>query len=196
VHLRVTTRPVHQRGITLLESMIALAVLSIGLLSLAGAQIRVLAELRNTVARATAVALIDDLANRISLNPEAATRSLVGNQNNGGSVDFPYALPWNAAIPAGPDCTTVGCTAIQSAQHDLRVWTNVVASSLTGGLAHVFQSPTDRRQIGVVVAWRPNVNKAQDSDVDRFNAPFQLTAAAHGVNCPDGHVCHLTYLQP
>ena len=141
-----------QRGITLLESLIAMAVLAIGLLGLAGAQIRVLAELRNTVARATAVSLIDDLAHRISLNPEAATRHVVGNQNGGIGIEFPYALGW--------------------------------------------ESSTDRRQIGVVVAWRPISNKAEDGDVDRFNAPFKVSAASHGVNCPEGYFCHLSYIQP
>jgi type IV pilus assembly protein PilV len=185
-----------QQGITLLESLIAMAVLAIGLLGLAGAQIRVLAELRNTVARATAVSLIDDLAHRISLNPEAATRHIVGNQNGGIGIDFPYALAWDGAIPVGPDCASADCTAIQSARHDLRVWSSSVSASLTGGVAHVFQSSTDRRQIGVVIAWRPVSNKAEDGDVERFNAPFKVSAAAHGVNCPDGFLCHLTYIQP
>lgn len=185
-----------QRGITLLESLIAMAVLAIGLLGLAGAQIRVLAELRNTAARAIAVSLIDDLAHRISLNPEAATRHVVGNQNGGIGIEFPYALGWDGSIPVGPDCASADCTAIQSARHDLRVWTSAVNSGLSGGRAHVFQSSTDRRQIGVVVAWRPISNKAEDGDADRFNAPFKVSVASHGVNCPEGYFCHLSYIQP
>jgi type IV fimbrial biogenesis protein FimT len=72
-----------QRGLSLIESLIALVVLAVGVMGLAGVQARMLVESRTANHRAVAIGFIDDLSNRMLLNRDAAMA------NN-------YALAWGA----------------------------------------------------------------------------------------------------
>jgi type IV pilus assembly protein PilV len=175
-------RSLRQRGLSLIESLIALLVLSIGILGLAGVQARLLVEGRTANSRATAVGLVDDLANRILLNRDSA---IAGN----------YTLAWGAT-KAVQDCATAQCSGSQLAQSDLNLWRAALTTALPGGDASVFQSATDTRQIGIAVAWTANESKAADADSAAYNSPFAVTAALNGIACPANLICHVVYVQP
>ena len=55
-----------QSGLSLIESLVALVVLALGVMGLAGVQTRLLVETRTANSRAIAVQLIDDLTNRMA----------------------------------------------------------------------------------------------------------------------------------
>lgn len=170
-----------QRGLSLVESLVALVVLALGIMGLAGVQARMLAESRTANHRATAIGFIDDLSNRILLNRDAAMANS-------------YALAWSATRTA-VDCTATAatpCTGAQLAQSDLNLWRLALRAALPGANARVFQSPTDPRQIGIAVAWSAN---ERTSDAD-YNLPFAITAANSGTNCPANSICHVVYVQP
>jgi type IV pilus assembly protein PilV len=168
-------------GISLVESLIAVLVMALGVLGLASVQARLLAENRTSNQRAIAIGLIDDLANRMLLNRNAA---LAGN----------YAVAWSTAV-AAQNCTTGVCTGAQLAQSDMNLWLASVAQSLPGANASVFVSPTDARQIGIAVAWSSNEGKAADSNT-AYTAPFSVTSGNAGVDCPANSICHIVYVQP
>lgn len=183
-----TSRRKHQRGMSLIESLISLLVLALGVMALAGVQTRLLVESRTTNSRGVAIGLIDDLTNRIALNRDSA---IAGSYNSA----------WGAVV-AAQDCVTNQCTGVQLAQSDLNLWRANVASVLPAGNASVFQSASDPRQIGISVAWA--VNEASKdtakfitaADVDKYNDPFVVTAANSGVDCPANSICHIVYVQP
>lgn len=179
-----------QRGMSLVESLVALLVLALGIMGLAGVQTRLLTETRTTNSRAIAVELIADLTNRMMLNRDHAL------------LAAGYNLAWGA-IPAAVDCATLVCTNIQVAQSDLSAWRQSVARLLPGGDARVFQliAPMDPRQIGVMIAWRANEGKSLSdtgaSPVDAaYTAPFVINSGVPGETCPPGSLCHLVYVQP
>jgi type IV pilus assembly protein PilV len=174
-----------QRGISLLESLIALVVLALGVMSLAGVQARLLVESRTSNHRAVAVGLIDDLNNRILLNRTAALAN-----------PTPYALAWTDAATAAVDCVTNQCTGAELANSDLNQWRASVAAAMPGGVASVFSSPNDPRQIGVAIGWAANESKAADADPTKFNSPFAVTEELNGVECPANLICHFSYVQP
>lgn len=181
-----------QRGISLMEALVAMVVLALGMMGLAGVQMRLLTESRTANARATAVSLIDDLTNRMLLNREGAMAKVNPATANS------YALAWGET-KAAQDCLTAVCTAAQLAQSDLNLWLINVAASLPGANATVFQSPNDPRQLGIAIAWTANEGKAGqtgETDSTKYNNPFNITAAANGVACPAGSICHLVYVQP
>lgn len=173
----------HQRGISLIESLVAIVVLALGIMGLAGVQTRMLVESRSANYRAIAVGLIDDLNNRMLLNRTAA---LADN----------YALAWDASATAARDCVGSVCDGAQMAQSDLNLWRATLAAALPAGSANVFLSSTDPRQIGIAVAWAANEGKAADADSITYNRPFAVTANANGVACPAKAICHLVYVQP
>ena len=102
---------------------------------------------------------------------------------------------WNAAATAAQECATKNCTGAELAQSDLYQWRATLASVLPGGSANIFTSPTDARQIGIVVAWRMNEGKAADNDA-AYTSPFAVTADNAGVDCPANSICHFVYVQP
>ena len=60
-----------QRGFSLIESLVAVVVMALGILGILGVQMRTLADTQTGVRRAQAIRLIEDLSERIKLNPNA-----------------------------------------------------------------------------------------------------------------------------
>ena len=60
-----------QRGITLLESLVAIVVMALGILGILGVQMRTLSDTQTGVRRAQAIRLIEDMGERMKANPSA-----------------------------------------------------------------------------------------------------------------------------
>ena len=180
-----------QRGITLIESLIAVVVAALGILGIIGVQLRTLSDTQTTVRREQAIRLIEDFSERMKVNPNALV-----NMSS-------YTTGWAVSPPAtytGKDCTSSTCTATELAAYDLDKWKQLVQASLPLGDANVFQAAgetdaANRRQLGIMIRWREN-EKNQDSD---YLANLQISAAADGsggaaVVCGAGYTCHLQYI--
>lgn len=106
-----------QRGFTLLEVLVALVVLSIGLLGLSGLQTSSLRNNHSAFLRSQATLLATDIMDRMRANRDAAT---------GGDYDIDYG-----ATPTAVTCTG-SCTAVAVAQMDVDEWIDYV-ERLPGG---------------------------------------------------------------
>lgn len=116
-----------QRGFTLLEVLVALVVLSIGLIGLAGLQSVALKQNYNAYLRSQAVALAYDMADRMRSN------------NLGAAKGFYH----NPAPTSHSDCTTmVGCAADQLAENDMSEWAADLGALLPMGTGLVCQDST------------------------------------------------------
>ena len=187
-HPRCTRAQPAISGAALLEALVALLVLSIGILGLLGAQVRSLAEMQTVVYRAQAVRLIDDLAERLRTHDQGTSRL---------RTDV-YVGGWQSDTPGGADagCDARPCSAVELAAWDVAQWRDRVARTLPLGRAAVFTLPdaagTDGgAQLGVMVGWRANERARDDADYMRA---FRIEAS--GVVCPDDLTCHLAYVQP
>lgn len=104
--------PANSRGFTLLEAMVAVVVLSIGLLGIAAVQALSLRYSTGSYGRTQATLAAYDIADRIRANkPAVASNSYLLN---------PASPPSNPGV--GANCTTASCTVAQMAQTDLAVW--------------------------------------------------------------------------
>ncbi|MEJ8292505.1 type IV pilus modification protein PilV [Delftia tsuruhatensis] len=180
-----------QRGLSLLESLIAILVMALGVLGILGLQMRTLADTQSSFRRTQAIRLIEDLSERIQINPDGL-RSLSS-----------YASAWNDKNLTDPQCTD--CTPGALAQRDILEWKKSVANTLPNGDASVFlaadeTSDGNRRQLGVMIAWRANERAAKKSDGTDDSSYGQPLAPADtgsaNVSCPSGALCHLQYIQP
>ncbi len=107
-----------EQGFTLIEVMIAVLVLSIGLLGLAGLQVTALQNNQGAFMRSQATALAYDLADRMRAN---VLGTISGNYN-----------PANAGTNA--NCgTTTGCSPQAMAENDLQDWNTSIATYLPMG---------------------------------------------------------------
>ena len=193
--MKTMTNTLHkrQRGITLIESMVALVIAALGILGILGVQMRTLSDTSTTVRRAQAIRLIDDLGERMRTNPNAMV--------NLGSYVSNFATN-----PAVGSCAS-GCDHAALAAYDLAVWKQAVRNSLPLGQAEIFIPPAEagvaaeqRRQLGIMIAWRENekdgITAADKENIDatkvRDNSGH-LTAGA-ALACPANRICHLQYI--
>lgn len=185
-----------QRGISLIESMVAIVVMALGILGIVGVQLRTLSDTQTGVRRAQAIHLIEDLSERIKVNPNALL-------NIGG-----YAMAWGTNPTGAPDCKATACTTAQIIQYDLQEWKRLVnntlapqantaaaATALTDATIFIPADETvasNRRQLGVMVRWREN----ERSTTADYRDPVSTAATGGaGVTCDVGWTCHLQYIQ-
>ncbi len=108
-----------QNGFSLLEVLIALLVLSVGLLGLAGLQLNGLRSNQDSYNLSQAMAQAYDMADRMRANMPGF-----------------YASNYDAistTIPADPGCITTGCNSTQMAQYDAYQWNTANANLLPNG---------------------------------------------------------------
>jgi len=115
-----------QQGFTLLEVLIALLVLSIGLLGLAALQTTGLRSNEMASMRTTSTMLAYDITDRMRANPQGIT-------------DGDYVIDTGAVTGTPTDCTSNDCTTAQLALYDLDQWKNAIAR-LPGGLGDITQT--------------------------------------------------------
>ena len=114
------------KGFTLIEVLIAVLVLSIGLLGLASLQAASLRNNYSSYMRTQASQLVNDMADRIRANPTGATAGLYNAIGPGG-------LPTTA--PTG--CQATACNSTQMATFDTAAWGTLLNSRLPGGTGSV-----------------------------------------------------------
>lgn len=181
--------PPHQRGLALIESLVALVVLALGVLGLLGFQLQTLRDTKDSVGRSRAIVSISDIADRMRINPNATANYTAG-----------FAA---VGVPA-VNCTTTACSAAQLATFDIWRWKANVASALPGGQAAIAPSATDNRQFAIMVGWLENSADATaktttgtDDSAARTGATKATTVGGTStLTCPAGLTCHLVYVQP
>ena len=189
-------RPPQQQGITLIETLVAIVIAALGILGILGVQMRTLTDTQTTVRRGQALRLIEDLGERMRVNPNALL-----SLNNYASAYDQTASTYASAT----NCLSASCTPTQQATYDLQQWKTAVEQSLPVGQASIFLSPgetvdANRRLLGVMVAWRENERAGTKTDaIDaskmRNDSDGTFSAGTDADNaCPAGFTCHLQYL--
>jgi len=149
----------HSSGWCLLESLIALLVLSVGLLALVPTQTQMLAASRSALQFGQAMALGADLRERMQANRVAALQGHYTHDWNSEIPEMP-ALPAPTAstvLPLSPQpagqCIASECSPKQLAAFDLRAWLQQVRGTLPDGMARIFVPAQSPEQIGILIAW-------------------------------------------
>jgi type IV pilus assembly protein PilV len=115
-------------GFTLLEVLVALVVLSVGLLGLAGLQLTSVTNTRDAYYRTQAITLSYDIADRMRANLDALTT---------------YDASTNTT-PVAACRTTSGCSTANMANDDLALWRQAIAALPAGeGIVCIDSTPND-----------------------------------------------------
>ena len=115
-------------GFSLLEVLIALLILSIGLLGIAGLQVTSKRANFEAIQRTTAIMLARDMLERIRANPGE-----IDTYTNG-TTGQTFTLT-TAPAAASPDCGSTACTTLQMVAYDLAEWQRAIAgvAEISGG---------------------------------------------------------------
>lgn len=124
-------RATRQAGFTLLEVLIALIIVSIGLLGVAAMQASTLKNAGSSKYRSAAISLTADMADRMRANIEGLVQ---GNM----AVDTGYNRPRTALADAvyntpNAACRSTGCLPADMALDDLATWQERLATNLPRG---------------------------------------------------------------
>ncbi len=112
------------RGFTMVEAMVALVVLAVGMLGIAGLYVTTLRSGSGAIYRTQAINLATDMADRIRANKFAG----IAYQN----------------APAYHNCAGTGsvdCTPVEMAENDLLSWTQAVTGTLPNANGNVVVAP-------------------------------------------------------
>ena len=109
-----------QRGVSIVEALVALVVIGVGMLGIAGLYLSSLQASRSAKLRAHAVELTSSIADRIRANRDAAVA---------------YDTAAYGGAPATQGCDVQRCTANALAEDDLARWLDDVRARLPGAAA-------------------------------------------------------------
>jgi type IV pilus assembly protein PilV len=156
----ITQHRQRARGFTLVEALVALVVLSIGMLGIAALYVESLRAGRTALIRSVAVNLASDMADRI-------------RANRAGGVAYEKAVDDAGAIDANCDegGASASCTPDIMADHDKAIWDAEVLRSLPGGTAQIDHDGTTNPDTYVItVSWVEPGQNALVSFVMRIQA--------------------------
>jgi len=131
-----------QQGFTLLEVLIALLILSIGLLGLAALQTTGLRSNEMASMRTNSTMLAYDISDRMRANPQGIT-------------DGDYVINSDPVSGSVTDCTSTDCTTSQLATFDLNQWKTAIAV-LPGGQGDITQTAGPPLVHTITVRWDEN----------------------------------------
>lgn len=125
-----------EAGFTLIEVLVALVVVSVGMLGIAGLYVHGMQAGRTAMFSHQAVTLAGDVADRIRANPRAGAAYAGAGANNN-------------CVAANVDCDEA-----QMAAHDIFVWDQQAQNSLPNGDITVqFNAATNPPQYTITVGW-------------------------------------------
>ncbi len=134
--------PQRQRGFSLVEVLIALVIMSVGMLGIAGLYVQSMQAGRTSMFRHHAVTLAGDVADRIRANPTA-----------GGTYEL-------AGVDGGCVAQGVDCTEPDMATHDIFLWAQQATDTLPNGAIQItFDGAVTPPTYEIEVSWdEPGVN--------------------------------------
>lgn len=122
-----------QSGVSIVEALVALVILSVGMLGIAGLYLTSVQSNRTAQTRTVAVQLINDMGDRIRSNHMAMSS---------------YAVTLGTPPPAAASCLTANCTPAQLAAYDIRA----LYDNAIGSVNHALPTSPDGTapQMGIV----------------------------------------------
>lgn len=159
-----------QQGAALIEALVALLVLTLGVLSLLWTHQQALVQQRQQLMRSVAMGIADDLAERMQLN--APQRAM-------------YARTWGTSPTSpSPDCSASACSRAELTAWDVQQLQHALQSQLPEGDAAVFALAGHPDWWGIVIAWRD----AQET--------YRTDTASGSPPCPTGMSCWRLFFRP
>lgn len=166
-----------ERGLSMIEILVALTIVAFGMLGLLGLQARALSVQKDAFHRRQAAELVAQLAERMRANHLSV---LAGH----------YALRFDAAAaaPSTVSACAAPCTSAQVAARDLDEWRIELRRRIPGAAAYLQWDAASRSGIAVAVAWPEPQAAANDAACDALTG--------RGAALPAGYRCYRTRVFP
>lgn len=122
-----------QKGVGLMEVLVAMLILAIAILGYAALQVRATAATEESIKRADALILLNGLAEKVRLNPTG---------------------DYKAAVPSSlPNCDS-GCNAANQALYDLKQYGDAaLTKDITLGVIDCLNTSESQKRLCLIAAW-------------------------------------------
>lgn len=161
------------RGVSLIEVLVSILIISFGLLALAASQSSASRLQKNTELRAVAMLLAADLADRMRANPDALA-----------AATYPYELTSTyVAMSAAPTVAACDpCSSSELAARDLSEWQRALFFALPGAGAYVKRDATNNA-VDLWILWQDSGSTDTMTDASGNKVASDDTAAT-SAECP------------
>lgn len=149
-------------GFTLIEVLIAVVILAVGMLGLAGLQATGLRNNQSAYYRSQAAQLAYDIADRMRANSSTSNNYLTS-----------FMAPADATTQADCEAVSTTCSTADMAENDLFEWNTVLTETLPNGTGVITLAGN---VFTVTVSWTENRDDDNDnaSDISSFQTSFEL----------------------
>lgn len=144
--------PKRQKGITFIEVLVAVVILSLGFLATSRMQILGMRYNQGAFFQSQASILAADIADRMRANLDAVD-------------DGKYDNVSTESLPADPGCIQTGCSSGQLADSDIRQWAEAIASALPDGAGSI---RIDSGVFEIEVSWSEKITDSVETQSARI----------------------------
>lgn len=166
-----------QKGVSMVEIVVAMVILSIGLLGVASLQANTLKYLKASNYRSEASQAIYEIADRMRANGQAIKDKDTGMAPNFYSYQTAYSATI-ASLPIVPVCAVpINCTPKEVADKDVAEWLRNLGTRMNGGAGNITQNASGGYDIYVM--WKEVNFTALDPSCPNGNPP----SPGAGIRC-------------
>ena len=189
-----------QSGVTLIEVLVSILLMSFALLGMAALQAESISQQVGATTRSNLSSLTSDIADRMRSNLSRAPGYDLASGTPTFAISASYAgQATNLAAPT-TDCAATTCTAAQRETYDLTTWRRKVRSELPRGSALI--SGTVQDGVAVTIMWFDKDFRNGEVVRQTPSCTAAMTAGAAQTCCPSialvpaGVRCHRTTILP
>ena len=170
------------RGVALIEALVAILILSIGVLGMIGMQSAAIRFEQNSWARSAVSSQIADVADRIRANRGSTDTAYVYNVAY--ATERATVNTSTSTFVVSPDCNSSACLPAQVAAYDLAQWRQNLNTQIPGSVGMVTGSRSTNYNI--TIAW---FDKSRISGVGDLESAAQCSAVPAGVPVAARNCC-------
>ncbi|MDB5966560.1 MAG: pilV [Polaromonas sp.] len=189
-----------QSGVTLVEVLVSIMLMSFALLGMAAMQAQSLAQQTSATSRANISTLVADVTDRMRTN---LTQS-PGYDTGVSTPTFSISSTWagQTTVPSAPstDCNASVCDAVTRASYDLTNWRRKVRAEIPQGSAQI--SGGAQTGVNITLMWFDKDFRSGETARQSATCTAAMTGGAAQTCCPStasapaGVRCHNTTILP
>ena len=189
-----------QSGVTLIEVLVSILLMSFALLGMAALQAESISQQVGATTRANLSSLTSDIADRMRSNLSRAPGFDLTVSTPTFAISASWAAQASNLTAANPDCATGVCTALQRETYDLTTWRRKVRADMPVGSALI--SGTVQTGVDVTIMWFDKNFRNGETPRQTPTCTAAMTAGAAQTCCPAvaaapaGVRCHRTTILP